>query len=306
MDMGIRGEVNYEKYVGTISIIGKPNVGKSSLLNKIFNEKISIVNPKPQTTRNKISSNFVNEKYNINFIDTPGFHNEKNKLDEFLNKEVKSALRQSNLIYYLIDCSRTVNEEDKIILELLKKINLPTFLVITKVDLAKDNKINDIIKEVTQVISFAKVAMISIYDSETITRLLIQTEQFLDFDDEILINENQTIQKDLFLVKEIIREQCLISLRQEVPYGIAVLIDDFKYLKDKNELIINASLNVEKESQKKILIGVGGKQIKEISINSRNEINKIYDSKIYLKLFVKVSKNWRNDKTKLKEFGYSI
>lgn len=295
-----------KKYVGTISIIGKPNVGKSSLLNKIFNEKISIVNPKPQTTRNKISSNFVNEKYNINFIDTPGFHNEKNKLDEFLNKEVKSALRQSNLIYYLIDCSRTVNEEDKIILELLKKINLPTFLVITKVDLAKDNKINDIIKEVTQVISFAKVAMISIYDSETITRLLIQTEQFLDFDDEILINENQTIQKDLFLVKEIIREQCLISLRQEVPYGIAVLIDDFKYLKDKNELIINASLNVEKESQKKILIGIGGKQIKEISINSRNEINKIYDSKIYLKLFVKVSKNWRNDKTKLKEFGYSI
>lgn len=295
-----------KKYVGTISIIGKPNVGKSSLLNKIFNEKISIVNPKPQTTRNKISSNFVNEKYNINFIDTPGFHNEKNKLDEFLNKEVKSALRQSNLIYYLIDCSRTINEEDKIILELLKKINLPTFLVITKVDLAKDNKINDIIKEVTQVISFAKVAMISIYDSETITRLLIQTEQFLDFDDEILINENQTIQKDLFLVKEIIREQCLISLRQEVPYGIAVLIDDFKYLKDKNELIINASLNVEKESQKKILIGIGGKQIKEISINSRNEINKIYDSKIYLKLFVKVSKNWRNDKTKLKEFGYSI
>lgn len=295
-----------KKYVGTISIIGKPNVGKSSLLNKIFNEKISIVNPKPQTTRNKISSNFVNEKYNINFIDTPGFHNEKNKLDEFLNKEVKSALRQSNLIYYLIDCSRTVNEEDKIILELLKKINLPTFLVITKADLAKDNKINDIIKEVTQVISFAKVAMISIYDSETITRLLTQTEQFLDFDDEILIDENQTIQKDIFLVKEIIREQCLISLRQEVPYGIAVLIDDFKYLKDKNELIINASLNVEKESQKKILIGIGGKQIKEISINSRNELNKIYDSKIYLKLFVKVSKNWRNDKTKLKEFGYSI
>ena len=170
-----------KKYVGSISIIGKPNVGKSSLLNKIFNEKISIVNPKPQTTRNKIISNFVNEKYNINFIDTPGFHNEKNKLDEFLNKEVKSALRQSNLIYYLIDCSRLVNEEDKIILELLKKINLPTFLVITKVDLAKENRINEIIKEVTKTISFAKVAMVSIHDSDSIDRLLLQTEQFLDW-----------------------------------------------------------------------------------------------------------------------------
>ena len=295
-----------KKYVGSISIIGKPNVGKSSLLNKIFNEKISIVNPKPQTTRNKIISNFVNEKYNINFIDTPGFHNEKNKLDEFLNKEVKSALRQSNLIYYLIDCSRLVNEEDKIILELLKKINLPTFLVITKVDLAKENKINEIIKEVTKTISFAKVAMVSIHDSDSIDRLLLQTEQFLDFDEENLSSEVDTIQKDLFLVREIIREQCLISLRQEVPYGIAVLIDDFKYLKDKNEFIINASLNVEKESQKKILIGVGGKQIKEISVNSRNELMKIYDSKIYLKIFVKVSKNWRNDETKLKEFGYSF
>lgn len=295
-----------KKYVGSISIIGKPNVGKSSLLNKIFNEKISIVNPKPQTTRNKIISNFVNEKYNINFIDTPGFHNEKNKLDEFLNKEVKSALRQSNLIYYLIDCSRLVNEEDKIILELLKKINLPTFLVITKVDLAKENKINEIIKEVTKTISFAKVAMVSIHDSDSIDRLLLQTEQFLDFDEENLSSEVDTIQKDLFLVREIIREQCLISLRQEVPYGISVLIDDFKYLKDKNEFIINASLNVEKESQKKILIGVGGKQIKEISVNSRNELMKIYDSKIYLKIFVKVSKNWRNDETKLKEFGYSF
>ncbi|MBR2651286.1 GTPase Era [bacterium] len=280
-----------KKYVGSISIIGKPNVGKSSLLNKIFNEKISIVNPKPQTTRNKIISNFVNEKYNINFIDTPGFHNEKNKLDEFLNKEVKSALRQSNLIYYLIDCSRLVNEEDKIILELLKKINLPTFLVITKVDLAKENRINEIIKEVTKTISFAKVAMVSIHDSDSIDRLLLQTEQFLDFDEENLSLEVDTIQKDLFLVREIIREQCLISLRQEVPYGIAILIDDFKYLKDKNEFIINASLNVEKESQKKILIGVGGKQIKEISVNSRNELMKIYDSKIYLKIFVKVSKN---------------
>ena len=295
-----------KKYVGSISIIGKPNVGKSSLLNKIFDEKISIVNPKPQTTRNKIISNFVNEKYNINFIDTPGFHNEKNKLDEFLNKEVKSALRQSNLIYYLIDCSRLVNEEDKIILELLKKINLPTFLVITKVDLAKENRINEIIKEVTKTISFAKVAMVSIHDSDSIDRLLLQTEQFLDFDEENLSLEVDTIQKDLFLVREIIREQCLISLRQEVPYGIAILIDDFKYLKDKNEFIINASLNVEKESQKKILIGVGGKQIKEISVNSRNELMKIYDSKIYLKIFVKVSKNWRNDETKLKEFGYSF
>lgn len=296
-----------KKFVGTIAIIGKPNVGKSSLLNKIFNEKVSITNPKPQTTRNKISSNFVNDKYSIDFLDTPGFHIEKNKLDQFLNSEVKLALKEANIIYFLYDTSRPINDEDFKLLNLIKNYNIPIFLVATKADiLPQVNNFQDEVNKLSEVVEFTKILLINTSSDSDVQKLLFETEEYLELMDENEIHyEQTTIQKDLFLVKEIIREQCLISLRQEVPYGVAVLIDHYEYNKNKNEFIIHASLNVEKESQKKILVGSNGNQIKEISINSRHELLKIFDAKIFLKLFVKVSKNWRDDEIKLKEFGYS-
>lgn len=299
-------DIKQKKYIGDIAIIGKPNVGKSSLLNKIFNEKISIVNAKPQTTRNKIENSFINEKYNITFIDTPGYHKEKNKLDSFLNKEVKLALKNVNLIYFLCDPTRAIDEEDIKLLTMIKNLGLPIFLIITKKDLIHKNNINEIINSLNHVTEFQEIIFISINDEDSILKLFKYTEKYLEYTNEILDNTNKnTIQSDLFLVKEIIREQCLLLLRQELPYGVAVLIDLFEYNKNKNEFIINASINVEKESQKKIVIGLNGSMIKQISMNSRQELLKIYDSKIFLKIFVKVSKNWRDDEVKLKEFGYS-
>lgn len=293
------------KYQGTITIIGKPNVGKSSLLNTITGDKISIVNHKPQTTRNQIPHTFIDDMYHINFVDTPGFHEEKNKLDAFLNQEVKLALRNSNLIYFLCDGSRPFSDDDARLLQLIKHEQTPTFLVLSKNDIASSKQMEKLINQVSPEHNFAATLSISVQDPSTITKLLKESEKYLTFQEEPKITTHDTIQKDLFLVKEIIREQCLTSLRQEVPYGIAVLVDNFKYDKNRNELTVNASLNVEKESQKKILIGTNGSMIKEISTNARQELLKIYDAKIYLKLFVKVSKKWRDNLTKLKEFGYS-
>lgn len=294
-----------KKYQGTITIIGKPNVGKSSLLNTIFEDKISIVNQKPQTTRNKITSIFVDNLYHLEFVDTPGFHNEKNKLDAFLNDEVKLAIKNSDLIYFLCDSSRPLNNEDFELLNLIKHTKVPVFLVVTKSDISNQADINNISNELKNEFNFVNTILISTKDLKSIDNLLYQSQKYLTFAEEVVEDEIQTIQKDLFLVKEIIREQCLLLLRQEIPYGVAILIEDFKYDKNKNEFYINASLNVEKESQKKILIGTKGAMIKQISMNARKELLKIYDAKIYLKLFVKVEKNWRDNDLKLKEFGYS-
>lgn len=294
------------KYQGVISIIGKPNVGKSSLINSIFNDKISITNQKPQTTRNKITSQFINNKYDIEFLDTPGFHSEKNKLDVFLNTEVKKSLKQAKLIYLLCDPTRPLDDEDYNILNLVKKYEIPIILVITKMDIVDQMTIVKLIDQLSNNYSFADSIAISSFNSSSIDKLLEVSEKYLSFTNVDNSKKfDSSFQKDLFLIKEIIREQCLNLLRQEIPYGIAVLIEDYEYIQDKNIFNISASLNVEKESQKKIIIGVNGSMIKEIGIKSRQELLKIYDTKIFLKLYVKVAKNWRDDNTKLKEFGYS-
>lgn len=295
-----------KKYQGTVSIIGKPNVGKSSLINAIFNDKISIVNQKPQTTRNQITSHFFNDRYDIQFIDTPGFHNERNKLDAFLNSEVKSSLKSSELIYFLCDPTRHLDDEDYRLLNLAKKYEVPMILIITKMDMVDYSTITLLIDKLSNEYSFVTSTAITTFDPNTIYNLLKLSEQYLTLVDMPNSEEsNQSFQKDLFLIKEIIREQCLNLLHQEVPYGIAVLIENYEYIPEKNIFNISASLNVEKESQKKIIIGVNGSMIKEIGIKARQELLKIYDTKIFLKLYVKVAKNWRDDNTKLKEFGYS-
>lgn len=295
-----------KKFQGTISIIGKPNVGKSSLINTIFDDKISIVNQKPQTTRNQISSEFVSDQYDIQFIDTPGFHNERNKLDAFLNSEVKTSLKSAELIYFLCDPTRLLDDEDYRLLNLVKRYDTPIILVVTKMDIVDYTTITLLIDKLSSEYNFVTSTAITTFDPNTIYNLLKLSEPYLTLIDvPKYMESNSSFEKDLFLIKEIIREQCLNLLHQEVPYGIAVLIESYEYIPERNIFNISASLNVEKESQKKIIIGVNGSMIKEIGTKARQELLKIYDSKIFLKLYVKVAKNWRDDNTKLKEFGYS-
>ncbi len=294
-----------EKFTGKIAIIGKPNVGKSSLLNALVDNKISIVNKKPQATRNNVIAILENDKYYLQFIDTPGFHKEHNKLDIFLNNQVKKSLKDIDLIYFLIDPTRPLNNEDNDLLKLAKNFNLPSILVITKSDLIKNEKIQNLIDDIKKNKNFEHSVVTNIYDQNSFKELLQSSQMFLGHDSLEIIKKTETINDDLFLIREIIREQCMDLLQHEIPYGISIMIDHFNYDPEKKTMFIDASINVEKESHKKIVVGRNGEMIKTIGKNSRLEILKIYDTKVYLKLFVKVSKNWRNNLTKLKEFGYS-
>lgn len=294
-----------EKFTGKIAIIGKPNVGKSSLLNALVDNKISIVNKKPQATRNNVIAVLENDEYYLQFVDTPGFHKEHNKLDIFLNSQVKQSLKEVDLIYFLVDSTRSLNDEDNDLLKILKNLNLPSILVITKSDLTKNEKIENLINDVNKINNFNFSVVTNIYDQNSFKKLLESSQSFLSHDSLEIFKKTETLNDDLFLIREIIREQCMDPLEHEIPYGISVMIDHFNYDSEKKTMFIDASINVEKESHKKIVVGRNGEMIKTIGRNSRLEILKIFDTKVYLKLFVKVSKNWRNNLTKLKEFGYS-
>lgn len=294
-----------KKYTGNIAIVGKPNVGKSTLINAIFNQKISIINQKPQTTRNKISAHFVNEEFDLTFIDTPGFHLPRNKLDLFLNSEAKQGLKEADLVYFLSDITRPIDQEDEDLLELIADFNVPhKILVITKAETSQQEIIDQRIKELNEKWTFDKDIIISALHKININKLLDISKAYLEQLDVVETNDSSTLQEDNFLVSEIIREQCLNLLKQEIPYGIAVLIESAKYDSNTNVYAINACIVVEKESQKSIVIGKNGSMIKQIGMQARKELLDIYDSKIDLRLFVKVDKNWRDNELKLKEFGY--
>ena len=271
-----------EKFTGKIAIIGKPNVGKSSLLNALVDNKISIVNKKPQATRNNVIAILENDKYYLQFIDTPGFHKEHNKLDIFLNNQVKKSLKDIDLIYFLIDTTRPLNNEDNDLLKLAKNFNLPSILVITKSDLIKNEKIQNLIDDIKKIKNFEHSVVTNIYDQNSFKELLQSSQMFLGHDSIEIIKKTETINDDLFLIREIIREQCMDLLQHEIPYGISIMIDHFNYDPEKKTMFIDASINVEKESHKKRVVGRKGEMIKTIGKNSRLEIIKIYDTKVNL------------------------
>ncbi|MDE6473356.1 MAG: GTPase Era [Ureaplasma sp.] len=288
-----------------VSIIGKPNVGKSSLINTILQKKASIVNNKPQTTRNKISFDFEFENNLIIFTDTPGFHNPKYKLDNFLNKFVENSLKDLDLIYLLIDLTRKIDDEDEQIIQKALSIKKPIFLIFTKKDLIKETtEIENIQQDLINQIKPLDVFYISSVNND-LNDLLNKTIQYSIKNNFLMPKELYRLSNsDNFEISEIIREQCLNLLKDEIPYGVAVLIENTEYDKIKNLFSINAAIVVERESHKGIVVGAKGKMIKEISTNSRLELLKIYDCNIFLKIYVKVDKNWRNDLNKIKEFGY--
>ncbi len=297
-----------KKYQGYIGLIGKPNVGKSSLINAILDKKVVIVNNKPQTTRSNIKVIFENPEFEILFIDTPGHHTPQNELDKHLNNLSETILKKVDLLYLLIDGTRGIDKEDIEILEYLKEYKKDNvILVITKLDLIIDWKEKEV--EIVNVVkkyipSIKSVIGVSSYKKENIDQLLSISKNYLFYGPINNFNLKSTWDDDYFLIKEIIREKCLSLLDHEIPYGIAVDIDLLNYDNNKNLFTISATLILEKESQKSIVIGKNGSMIKQIGIESRKDLMNIYDSKIMLKLFVKVEKNWRNDPYKLKQYGY--
>lgn len=290
------------KKSATIAIVGKPNVGKSTLLNTIGKKKIAITSYKPQTTRNQIKFNFSNDKLDLVIIDTPGFHFARNKLDLFLNSEIKKTFKICDLVLFLVDPTRPVDEEDLEIIKFIKSYKITkVVLVITKTDVVSQGSINNHIKKIKEAI--APIAEIAI--SAKNGQLQPLFDCIYDHLDDDVKEIEKIDENDNFTICEIIREQVILNCKKEIPYSTGVIVTKTNYDQSKNIFNIFANIIVEKKSQKPIIIGKNGSMIKRIGTESRKQLLELYDCKINLKLFVKVDENWRNDQIVLKNLGYS-
>ena len=288
---------------GFVTVIGRANVGKSTLMKDILKEKISIISDKAQTTRDKIQIIYNDEDSQIIFIDTPGIQTPRNKLQEKLLTFSKESLKESDIITLVVDNSLEIGRIDKSIIELIENIKLPKILLINKADLLNKEEIEKI-KENFKEYDFTKIIEISALKEENIDLYLDTIKQLLEEGPIYYDRDMITDKTERFVVSEIIREKALRNLSQEVPHGIAVRIDDFKQRDNKKLIDISASIIVERNSHKEIVIGKNGSQIKQIGSQARLEIEQFLDSKVNLKLWVKVEKNWRKKESLVKRFGY--
>ena len=289
---------------GLVSIVGRSNVGKSTLLNRIIGEKISIISNKPQTTRFNLKLIYNSLDSQIIFVDTPGVQNPKNKLGEFMLKESKNSLKDVDLILYMVDSNLEIGELDNKIIDILEKINLPKICVINKIDTLNSEDLSKIILKYEDINLFDKIIPISASEGTNVYNLIDSIKSFLPFGPRYYSDEMITDLTERDIVAEIIREKTLNLLRDEIPHGINILIEKFSLRKYKPIIDIDAVICVEKKSHKGMVIGKNGSMILKIGKFARLDIEKFLDSKVNLKLFVKIDDDWRSKSFKVKEFGY--
>lgn len=289
---------------GFVSIIGRPNVGKSTLLNAILKEKIAIVTPKAQTTRNRIQGIYTTDNEQIIFIDTPGIHKAHNELGNIMNDFALKSITGIDLILYLIDVNVPLGTGDRFIIDALRESKVPTILVANKVDKEQDtNKIVENIETYKEYGNFIGGITISATEGFNIDKLLEMVVSNLEYGPMYYPEDQLIDQPERFVVCELIREKVLLNTSEEIPHSVAVTIDRFK---ESDKIIdIHATIVVERLSQKKIIIGAKGAMIKKIGTVARKDIKNFLGLPVYLELFVKVEDNWRNKKYQLKEFGYN-
>ena len=286
---------------GFVTIIGKPNVGKSTLLNRIINEKVAIVSPKPQTTRNKIIGILNDEESQIIFIDTPGIHKSKNKLDEYMQDSIDNAIEGVDIILLVVDGTKEVREKD---IELIKSYDdKNTIIVVNKVDEIKYDKLITKLQVFNGLKNVVDIVPISAKTGKNVDELIKVIKSHLKEGVKYFLNDEFTDKSERFLVSEAIREKVLLTLQDEIPHGVAV--DIIEYKETPTLYTISADLICERDSHKKIIIGKGGEMLKKIGIQSRKEIEAIVGTKVMLNLFVKVRENWRNNKNYMNEYGYN-
>ncbi|KRO00508.1 GTPase Era [Companilactobacillus kimchiensis] len=290
---------------GFVAIIGRPNVGKSTFMNRIIQEQIAITSPKPQTTRNKIQGIFTDDDRQIIFLDTPGIHKPHNDLDQYMDKAAISALKEVDAVLFMTEAGEKSGPGDKFIIEELKKVKAPVFLILNKIDLISPDDIAPQIDEYKDLMDFAEVIPISaslginVDDlMNTLTKDLPEGPKYYD-DDQI------TDHPEYFIVGELIRERILEDTRDEIPHSIAVVVESMNQRSEAGKLQVEANIYVERDSQKPIVIGRGGSMLKNIGIGSRIKIEHLLGEKINLKLWVRVKKNWRDDPAFLASAGYS-
>jgi len=287
---------------GYVSIIGRPNVGKSTLLNSILGEKIAIVTPKPQTTRNRIMGIKTLSDTQIIFMDTPGIHKPKHRLGETMVKTALEALSEVDIILFMVE-PQEPDRGDVAIIDQLKRVRAPVFLVINKIDTVRKAEILPVIKRFKDLYSFREIIPVSALKKDGVGLLLEKVRGTLPAGPKYYPEDIVTDQIERFMASEIIREKIMDATEQELPYSVAVEVIKWKE-RDDGLVMISCNIYVERESQKAIIIGKGGSLLKSIGSAARVDIEKLLNTKVFLEIWVKVKKHWRNDLRLLKELGY--
>lgn len=291
---------------GYVSVVGRPNVGKSTLLNAIIGEKISAISSKPQTTRQNITFIHTDDDSQIIFLDTPGIQRPKNKLGEFMLTESKESIDEADVITYIVDTSKKIGKAERSIIDILKEYQgkLPIILLINKVDTIKKDELLEIISMYADEGIFNEIIPISAMKNDGVDIYIETLKKYLKPGPMYYPEDMITDKNERFIVAEIIREKGLRYLNEEVPHGLAVSIEKFKKREDKNIYDIEANIYVERDSHKGILIGKGGSMLKRIGTEAREDAERLLDAKVNLQIWVKVEKNWRERDNLVKRFGY--
>ncbi|MDE7308586.1 MAG: GTPase Era [Lachnospiraceae bacterium] len=290
---------------GFVSLIGRPNVGKSTLMNRLVGQKIAITSNKPQTTRNKIQTVYTDERGQIVFLDTPGIHKAKNKLGEYMVTVAEHTLNEADVILWLVEPTTFIGAGERHIAEQLKKTDTPVILIINKVDTVKKEEILLFIDTYRKIYDFSEIIPVSALkgiNTEDVTETIFK---YLPYGPMFYDEDTVTDQPMRQIAAELIREKALRCLEEEIPHGIAVYIDTMKERPAGNIIDIEATLVCEKDSHKGIIIGKQGQMLKKIGTQARREIENMMETKINLKLWVKVRKEWRDNDTQLRNFGYN-
>lgn len=289
---------------GFITVIGRPNVGKSTLLNQLIGEKISIISDKPQTTRNKIHLVLTNEKMQCVFIDTPGIQMPKNKLGDYMLSASKSTLEEVDVVTFLVDVSDEIGKLDAYILESLKKIETPVILLINKIDQLQNHDAKELVEKYQDLGLFENVIPVSARDDINLQEYLDALYDLLEEGPKYYPDDMITDQPERNIISEIVREKALNNLYEEIPHGIAVEVVKIAKREGQEIVDIDVTLYVEQNSHKGMVIGKGGQMLKTIGSQARHDIERLLDSRINLKVWVKVAKDWRKKDQRLKNFGY--
>ena len=290
---------------GFVAIIGRPNVGKSTLMNHLIGQKIAITSKKPQTTRNKIQTVYTCEDGKIIFLDTPGIHKAKNKLGEYMVNVAEQTLKDVDVILWLVEPTTYIGAGEKHIVEQLQKTSLPVILVINKVDTVKKEDILQVIDNYRKLYDFAEIIPASALRGQNTKDIVNSLFKYMPYGPMFYDEDTVTDQPQRQIVAEIIREKALHALDEEIPHGIAVTIEKMRERKGQHIVDIEATIICERDSHKGIIIGKQGSMLKKIGSNARFEIEKMLEERVNLKIWVKVKKDWRDSDTLMKNFGYN-
>lgn len=290
---------------GFVAILGRPNVGKSTFLNYVMGQKIAIMSDKAQTTRNKIMGIYTTDKEQIVFIDTPGIHKPKTALGDFMVESAYSTLREVDTVLFMVPADEKRGKGDDMIMERLKQANVPVILVVNKIDKVHPDQVLEQIDDFRHQMDFKEIVPISATQGNNVNRLMEILKENLDEGFQYFPADQITDHPERFLVSEMIREKVLLLTREEIPHSVAVVIESMKRDELTDKVHIRATIMVERDSQKGIIIGKQGAMLKKIGSMARRDIELMLGDKVFLEIWVKVKKNWRDKKLDLADFGYN-